>query len=687
MAYAYKYIFRFESIHGVEHVIAVLQDGYSGSIKYRPLGGAPVLKKQRNGAICGTTLEFKAECQTDLEFAEFYTSNPKEYYVELWRGTSFDVTSRSQSNSTMIWNGFMNTEIYSAPEIAPPYDVNVIATDGLGELKLYDYEAQGTKTVAALLHLLLYKTGMHRTILFASSLRTVTPTSGTAANFLTGTSINLDYMEGKSYYDVLSALLTSIGATIEERDGKWFISREADQYGTYSGSSFTVYQKTASSSSVSSTTLTDRTPSIGQMGVANMWPIGHLNVDVEPAKYQVVVEAPWHTVNAAPSVSDDEWTADSGVTRSLNGYVLANGSSSETISANLSLLSFQKNLSLKIYGNWTGTSTTNGDYGEYAVIVKYATSAATLYYDGSSSVWRSTLVAAGSAQLTTTNSSGDADVMETLELEIPNSGASASGTLTISILGVQAVIFNVEATFIMSAGFKDVIKISNGARGADDTIEIVGGRVDSDSVCCTDALQGIFLTSGNPVLTWADSNFTSGLTFLSLMAMDRAACVALPRIWLSGTADFPSSRTYLPIVFSYDGVYYWIDTYEYDLLNEDFSFKALSYTSVSLTVESETITSIASESSSSSSGSSGGGGGGGSTSMAMEDLTNVSVSGVSDGQVLAWDDTNNQWVNATVSGSGTITIDSALSSTSTNPVQNAVIYAAIGDIETLLAAL
>ena len=33
------------------------------------------------------------------------------------------------------------------------------------------------------------------------------------------------------------------------------------------------------------------------------------------------------------------------------------------------------------------------------------------------------------------------------------------------------------------------------------------------------------------------------------------------------------------------------------------------------------------------------------------------------------------------------TVDSALSSTSENPVQNKVIYAAIGDIETLINAL
>lgn len=49
------------------------------------------------------------------------------------------------------------------------------------------------------------------------------------------------------------------------------------------------------------------------------------------------------------------------------------------------------------------------------------------------------------------------------------------------------------------------------------------------------------------------------------------------------------------------------------------------------------------------------------------------------------------WISAggvgSSGGGGTITVDDALSSTSENPVQNKVIYAAIGDVESLLAAL
>lgn len=42
---------------------------------------------------------------------------------------------------------------------------------------------------------------------------------------------------------------------------------------------------------------------------------------------------------------------------------------------------------------------------------------------------------------------------------------------------------------------------------------------------------------------------------------------------------------------------------------------------------------------------------------------------------------------ASLGGGGSVTVDSALSSTSENPVQNKVIYTAIGDIETLLSAI
>jgi hypothetical protein len=69
-----------------------------------------------------------------------------------------------------------------------------------------------------------------------------------------------------------------------------------------------------------------------------------------------------------------------------------------------------------------------------------------------------------------------------------------------------------------------------------------------------------------------------------------------------------------------------------------------------------------------------GGGGGSST---LSGLTDTSISGKADGQVLTYDGTSNKWVNRAPSGGSTVTVDSALSATSTNPVQNKVIKQAL----------
>lgn len=52
-----------------------------------------------------------------------------------------------------------------------------------------------------------------------------------------------------------------------------------------------------------------------------------------------------------------------------------------------------------------------------------------------------------------------------------------------------------------------------------------------------------------------------------------------------------------------------------------------------------------------------------------------------------WAYTNGAFRPISSGGGSSITVDSALSSTSTNPVQNAVIYAAIGDVESVLQTL
>ena len=61
------------------------------------------------------------------------------------------------------------------------------------------------------------------------------------------------------------------------------------------------------------------------------------------------------------------------------------------------------------------------------------------------------------------------------------------------------------------------------------------------------------------------------------------------------------------------------------------------------------------------------------TVASLENIGDVQFSTLADGQVLIWDDTAGKWKN------GTIPVDNALSNSSENPVQNKVIYLALAD--------
>ena len=67
------------------------------------------------------------------------------------------------------------------------------------------------------------------------------------------------------------------------------------------------------------------------------------------------------------------------------------------------------------------------------------------------------------------------------------------------------------------------------------------------------------------------------------------------------------------------------------------------------------------------------GGGGGS----LATLSDVHLANLSNGQAITYDSATQKWKNVTIGGGGSVTIDSEISGTSTNPVQNKVIKGAL----------
>jgi len=601
MAYATKYRFTFDSVHGVEHQILIQQDGYSGDIIDRSLGRAPVLKRRKNGPICGTSLEIYAECQVDGEFVEFYTSNPREYRVLLYRGV------------TNIWSGFITPELYSEPSIAPPYDVEIVANDGLGELKLYEYPASGRVSIQSILRTLLSQTGLSFNIYFAGQIKEAGATATTIG--FTRLGINMDFMAGKTYYDVLTRLLESLHMTITQIDKGWLLARETDVEVSQLDSLDDVV-RIKPNGTIDEVNLTSVVNSAGQMGVADMWPIGYMSTKIEPAKRSVKITMPWQLVNIiqnpdinTPSGVATGWTIDNARATG-NGIEIGEWGTSHQYTFGkayqwiaLNKLTAALHISAKVFGE-TGSSLDNAP-NRLACYLQWVPDNGGQYYYFYNGQWTTTAPTVSTIQFITPTNNGNSlfaskDAASEYKWDVPPTSANTSGQLCVVFCGDHIKLYHAELEVnLLNKGYEDTIKIDNGARGDGDDVEIVGGRFASASECISiDAYNGILTTwATNPMAcTQFSDRLFSNKDFLSITALGYAESVALPRFRTTGKLDVPASMATPPLLIrtTQGGttIDSWIETYEWDLLNDELTISALSLPVAVLDVESETIKEI-----------------------------------------------------------------------------------------------
>ena len=303
MAYGLRYTFNFLSDNGKDVVINISEDGYSGTALLRNVGGSPQLRLEQGDCIKGMSLEIPAECVVEDEYADLYTSNPYKYLVEL------------EVDSSPVWKGFITPELYSAPWIDPPYDVLLTATDGLGELKMHNYPALGRQRLEALFSTLLGATGLNLPLKMISTAENDVAES---TYVLADSSVNLDALAGETYYDVLQKLLTSLHATIQQRNGAWLLIRETDINSMTSGD----YVLDTAGAPYA---ITD----FGSMNDYDVWPVGQLRMEIVPAKNRIQVSAANsfdESLLADPDMTDGGWSGD-GTHYSSDGgfYALERG--------------------------------------------------------------------------------------------------------------------------------------------------------------------------------------------------------------------------------------------------------------------------------------------------------------------------------------------------------------------------
>ena len=600
MAYGAKYKFKFENEHGIVYEILLLENGYSGSVTTRPLGSAPIIRMQQNGPFRSTSCDLTLECQVDNqgvgEFSFLYTSDPQQYKIEVYHG------------QILIWQGFVATEIYSEPDIAPPYDVKVTATDGLGVLKEYDFEPAGEQTIRAHLTTILGLTGLNEGIYVVSSLK---EHGKTAAEFIDGVLIDLDYHAGNNCYDVLLDLLKTLRFAITQWDGKWLLFRETDIAVNGSGRVPGYYAPVDPNTDTYSLNIDNLTATVGQMGVAQMWPIGYLTRRVSPAKKSVKVSAPWHWKNGFNSVKDDGWNVSGYTGYEQNAYFVAAGGYYNLGSYSTAALDamcgklwsselirrFMVDFKVTVRVSKNNAVSSIYQQGQSRIYIHArwisGNPAQTIYYTNDDG-WNAGANDLGSSvDITATNPDHEIASTQEVSIVIPAPLKDELGELTIQVDGKLVEVYDVSVEASTIKGYEDTIIIDNGARGSAEDLEIAGGRMTTSNFIRTTFYQGVFLWYGDRhVLTSYDDADNSELDYLSLTALNYAKVHAAARIEITGTIDFPVGRFEQPLLIQSHGSWALMESYDWNLKDAEINFKAVTLPTAVLSVDSETITSI-----------------------------------------------------------------------------------------------
>lgn len=572
--YAERYRFSFASDAGKDLSIRLYEDGYTGSVQHRSLGSSPSLRYERNENVMGSSLTFEAECAIDNEFVDLYTSDPLKYRVDVYSGNS------------LVWQGFITPELYAAPWIDPPYNVQLTATDGLGELKRYDYTSSGRETLGSILSGLLARTGLSYGLTMISSMQAY---GGAPASFLTDVQANLASYNGKTCYDVLQGILASLHAVIMVKGQKFVLLRESDLEGAISGTTVTSVDG-------------DIYPLefFGSMDSYSVWPVGQMKMEIQPARRGLKVSCPNdYATGLLPDIQS--FGVSGGATKltdcieiPANGVMSAGAILPATDSkpADLQLAikvrnsaTDEKNMLVMVQAiGKTGTSSTAPNVNRWLVRGTrrqegdYATSWVT------TSQWMSIPVQAYS-------DGTERDATEqTLVLPFQFLGGRSSGfqkvsSITVSIKAEDSTLYVYSAAleaFGSVKGIDSVVTISNGARGDAEAVETAL----ADTVS---ANKGIDYIVNAP---YKVAEFRSGtIAYCPLgefLAKDYARSCALPRLRLTGTLNVDVFL--LSMFYVNAGLKFLAESLCWNMAHDELEVSLLSLPSAEVDIASVTIT-------------------------------------------------------------------------------------------------
>ena len=578
----YRYIFASRQGYTVE--VNIGKKGYTGGIITRALGRAPVLRRDNNENISGTSLELYVEAAVPGEYEQFYTSAADEFKVSLYR------------NGTQLWTGFVEPELYSEPDIPVPYDVRIIATDGLGELKRYDYELEGIHTLREHLAYMLAKTGVERAIWMSSAMNVFTSEVGYSSDsLLEGVTVSLEHEIGESCYDVLQHLLSAFNMGITMYNSIWYLFRETDFRSLITDNGVRASMGLANVRSFP-------VVPFGSMTTNKWWPIGNMQSALIPAKKSVNLTAPYSYKENL--FKDDQWAKTTGASYDEQEGAFALSSAGAQISQKV-LFSpndyVRDRLVLKLRARNVGIGETEAPLNIQVRIYGRVLTAATSTYwlAGSLSIpnpppyiWTPT-ARDMEYNLAAPAESYTEDDAQDIEVVIPlfngSRGFAYAYEMTVTLSNTAGTygiyLYDVSLSqYDRAEGVKVAANIENNARekAADvdlhmaDTAKLNPGEK--------------FLMSGIPISStglffsgWKVPSLTSATEYIQAMAADYAMKVGAVRRQYTGRLHVGDAQ--IPALFSRDGVYYFPRSYSYDLYEDEMEVDLISIPDVNVEVE------------------------------------------------------------------------------------------------------
>lgn len=233
-AYGDRFILEYKDLKGFQTKVLVKKKDYIGVLDEICGSGSPFsidLRGEGSGNKFEPLLSTKGTIQllsrVDSQFLEFYTNDPNLYIVEYWKDFG--------AGYLQYWTGKILPNQYSESYKFPPYYVDVVATDGLPELRdffLMQEDGQryeGEISLIKLIAQLLQPLGLGLDILVACNLYAEGMDSTDSDDPFDQSYIDYEVFYLQStfppYDFILTSLLEPFGCRIVQWENRWNIIR------------------------------------------------------------------------------------------------------------------------------------------------------------------------------------------------------------------------------------------------------------------------------------------------------------------------------------------------------------------------------------------------------------------------------------------------------------------------------